>query len=38
MDLWTRAWNFKREIMINLKDFKLGGGKFIIPLPKIEIL
>tara|TARA_B100001027_G_scaffold210161_1_gene177008 strand:+ start:1393 stop:2622 length:1230 start_codon:yes stop_codon:yes gene_type:complete len=31
-------WNFKREIMINLKDFKLGGGKFIIPLPKIEIL
>ena len=31
-------WNFKKEIMMNLKDFKLGGGKFIIPLPKIEIL
>ena len=31
-------WNFKKEIMMNLKDFENSGGKFIIPLPKIEIL
>ncbi len=31
-------WNFKEEIMYNLSEFKKNGGKFIIPLPKIEIL
>ena len=31
-------WNFKNEIMKNLDYFKQNGGKFIIPLPKIEIL
>ena len=31
-------WNFKNEIMKNLKDFKKSGGRFIIPLPKIQIV
>ncbi len=31
-------WNFKNEIMKNLKDFKKSGGRFIIPLPKIQII
>tara|TARA_Y100000589_G_C27172555_1_gene637339 strand:+ start:932 stop:2164 length:1233 start_codon:yes stop_codon:yes gene_type:complete len=31
-------WNFKNEIMKNLSSFKNKGGKFIIPLPKIEIV
>ena len=31
-------WNFKDEIMSNLKEFRDGGGKFIIPLPKVTIL
>ena len=31
-------WNFKEEIINNLSEFKNNGGKFIIPLPKIEIL
>ncbi|PPR44013.1 MAG: hypothetical protein CFH30_00001, partial [Alphaproteobacteria bacterium MarineAlpha8_Bin1] len=31
-------WNFKNEIMKNLNIFKNNGGKFIIPLPKIEII
>jgi hypothetical protein len=31
-------WNFKNEIMQNLRDFKKKGGQFIIPFPKIEII
>ena len=31
-------WNFKNEIMKNLKEFKKSGGQFIIPLPKIQIV
>ena len=31
-------WNFKNEIMKNLKEFKKSGGRFIIPLPKIQII
>ena len=30
--------NFKNEIMKNLKEFKKSGGRFIIPLPKIQII
>ena len=32
------AWNFSKEIMANLKDFRKRGGRFIIPVPKPKIL
>jgi len=32
------AWNFKDEIMANLSAFKERGGKFIIPIPKPEVV
>ena len=28
------AWNFSKEIMNNLSEFKKRGGKFIVPVPK----
>ena len=31
------AWNFARPIMDNHKKFQEGGGKFIVPLPQVEI-
>lgn len=32
------AWNFQKEIINNLKRFQKNGGKFIVPIPKIEII
>jgi len=32
------AWNFKNEIMNNLSEYREGGGRFIIPIPKPEII
>ena len=32
------AWNFSKEIMENMKEFREGGGKFIIPIPTPEII
>jgi SAM-dependent methyltransferase len=32
------AWNFVEEIMEKTKQFKDKGGKYIIPIPKIEII
>lgn len=32
------AWNFSKEIMAGLKEYKKNGGKFIIPIPKPKII
>lgn len=32
------AWNFSKEIMENLKEYKHKGGKFIIPIPEPKII
>lgn len=32
------AWNFVEEIMTKTKHFKEQGGKYIIPIPKIQIV
>ncbi|MGI0102680.1 MAG: methyltransferase C-terminal domain-containing protein [Nitrosotalea sp.] len=32
------AWNFVEEIMEKTKGFKAQGGKYIIPIPKIQIV
>jgi len=32
------AWNFSKEILANLKEFRKRGGKFIIPVPKPKII
>ena len=32
------AWNFSSSIIKNNQEFKSKGGKFIIPLPNIEIV
>jgi len=32
------AWNYREEILRKEHDFLLGGGRFIIPLPEVEII
>lgn len=32
------AWNFQNEIVNNLRRYQKLGGKFIIPIPKMEII
>jgi hypothetical protein len=32
------AWNFSKEIMENLKEYRDKGGKFIIPIPEPKII
>ena len=31
------AWNFAKSIMDNHEKFRVDGGKFILPLPRVEI-
>jgi len=32
------AWNLRDEILAQLREYRLGGGKLIIPLPSPEIV
>lgn len=32
------AWNFAKPIMDKLSNFRAGGGRFIVPLPKVEVI
>jgi hypothetical protein len=32
------AWNFARDIIESAADFRRSGGKFIIPVPRFEIV
>jgi len=36
--LLVLAWNFVEEIMKKTKSFKINGGKYIIPIPKVGII
>ncbi len=36
--LLLTAWNFAKEIIEKTKDYKLNGGKYIVPIPKVEII
>lgn len=32
------AWNIKDEIMKNMSAVRDWGGKFVVPLPAVEVL
>lgn len=32
------AWNFRDEVFKNLNEYTKNGGRFIIPIPKVEIV
>jgi hypothetical protein len=32
------AWNFKDEIMAQMKAFSAAGGRFVVPLPDPRVL
>lgn len=36
--IFMLAWNFADDLMKRLKNFKKGGGKFIIPVPKPYVI
>jgi hypothetical protein len=32
------AWNMRKEIMAQQSEFREGGGKFIVPVPKPRVV
>lgn len=32
------CWNIAKEVIEQLREYKMGGGKFIIPIPKLRVL
>lgn len=32
------AWNFADEIMSQLSDYTEGGGRFLVPIPELQII
>ena len=32
------AWNFAREIVAQLDEYRAGGGKFILPVPEPSVI
>jgi SAM-dependent methyltransferase len=32
------AWNFKDEVLEQMRNYRSAGGKFIIPIPKLEVI
>jgi len=32
------AWNYSKEIMHDLDWFSQGGGQFIVPIPKLQLI
>jgi len=31
-------WNIKKEVMEQMADIRLWGGKFVVPIPRVEVL
>jgi hypothetical protein len=32
------AWNLKDEIMAQMADVRAWGGRFVVPIPRVQVL